>query len=191
MPVDKFFDKHVLNAPVRDLKATLAALSDDPTAIAQMRAELVDHLKSKALSGASDEVGKFSQTGYNKALSLIPEQKLSLLFNKDEIAQLRTVGRVASYNQVQPAGATVNNSNTAAQMFNLLMKMAERVPFGKMALVQPAQSIINGGASKTALNAQIPVASMANQFVTPKQQRVINALLAPAAVAAAAPGTAR
>lgn len=184
MPVDKFFQTHVLNAPVRDLQATIKALNGQPEAVTAMRTQLVEHLKDKALSGASDEVGKFSQSGYNKALNAIPEEKLALLFNKDEIAQLRTVGRVASYNQVQPAGSTVNNSSTAAQLFNLLMKMAEKVPFGKAAVVQPAQALINSGTTKTALRADVPVNIIADPFVTPARQQQLVRLLAPALTAA-------
>ncbi len=191
MPVDKFFDKHVLNAPVQDLKTTIKALENSPEALQAMRSQMLQHLKAKALNGAADETATFSQSGYNRALGAIPEQKLKLLFSDDEIAKLRQVGRVASYNQASPAGNTINRSNTASQLFNLLMKTAEKVPFGKVAVVQPAQALISGNQVSKALNATVPVTTLSSPFITPaQQQRVVN-FLAPAAVSAFGPSFSR
>lgn len=75
---------------------------------------LLSHLKSKALNDSADEVGKFSQSAFNKALNAIGERKLNLFFAPEELAQLRANARVASYIQVQPVGSAVNNSNSGA-----------------------------------------------------------------------------
>lgn len=116
---DRFFQKHVVGATVDDLKKTADFLRQNPESFAQVRADIVGYLKNKALNGASDEVGKFSQSGFNKALNAFGRDKLGAFFTDAEVKQLQTVGRVASYMQVAPAGARVNSSNTAAHVANL------------------------------------------------------------------------
>ena len=93
-----------------------------------IRDAIVAHLKDKALGGAADEVGKFSQSAYNKALSQIGDKKLSLFFQPEEIETLKRVGRVASYTQVQPVGSAVNNSNSGALLLGRGLDMLRNVP---------------------------------------------------------------
>jgi hypothetical protein len=114
----------------------------------QIRDALVAHLKEKALSGAADEVGKFSQAAYNKALREIGDRKLALFFSPEEIAQLNSLGRVASYATVQPVGSAVNNSNSGALMVGKVLDglahVGRSIPvIGPMA-VQPVANGING-----------------------------------------------
>lgn len=116
---DKFFQKHVVGANVDDLKKTADFLRQNPEAFQQVRADILGFLKNRALNGASDEVGKFSQSGFNKAMNAFGRDKLAAFFSPAEVQQLQTVGRVASYMQVAPAGARVNSSNTAAHVMNL------------------------------------------------------------------------
>jgi hypothetical protein len=124
---------------------------DDARAVAQngnvqeVKNAIVAHLKEKALNGAADEVGKFSQSAFNKALREIGERKLSLFFSPEEIAQLNAVGRVASYAQVQPVGSAVNNSNSGALLlgkgYDALMNLANKVPVIGPNLVPPIRNI--------------------------------------------------
>lgn len=151
---DKFFQKHVVGGKAADLQQTADFLKQSPEAFQQVRNDILGYLKSKALNGASDEVGKFSQSGFNKAMSQFGKDKLAAFFSPDEIANLQRIGRVASYEQVQPPGSRYNNSGTAAQGANLLMKYA-----GNAASV--ARSAVNALAAHAnvnkALNAQVPV----------------------------------
>ncbi|NOV28007.1 hypothetical protein E5S69_31470 [Cupriavidus necator] len=152
---DKFFQKYVLNAPVADVKAMFDVAPGQASAV---RGQVVDFLKSKALNGASDEVGKFSQSGYNKALQSLGDEKLATMFTPQEIAQLKAIGRVASYIQSAPAGAAVNNSNTASAVMNLLSQMSGTV--GKFPLVNLARDSVNQFRNEravgNALAAQVP-----------------------------------
>lgn len=110
-----------------------------------IRDAIVAHLKDKALNGASDEVGKFSQSAYNKALRDIGDRKLELFFSPEELQQLRAVGRVASYAQNQPVGSAVNNSNSGALLlgrgYDLLKGAAGKIPFGQAAILDPLKNI--------------------------------------------------
>lgn len=100
-----------------------------PQGIAPIKNALLAHLKSKALNGARDDVGNFSQSAFNKELEKIGVEKLRVFFTPEEIAQLQANGRVASYMQVQPAGSAVNNSNTGALLLGKGLDFLEMTPF--------------------------------------------------------------
>lgn len=106
---------------------------------------VLSSLKEKALGGQPDEVGKFSQSAFNKALNQLGERKLSLLFTPEELTAIRANARVASYMQAQPVGSAVNNSNSGALMlgqgYDWLNAVASKVPFGKSVIVDPLRSI--------------------------------------------------
>lgn len=106
---------------------------------------ILSHLKDKALNSAADEVGKFSQSAYNKALKGIGDQKLALFFTPEEIATLKATGRVASYMQVQPVGSAVNNSNSGALLlgkgYDALKGLVSKVPLGQAFVIDPLRNI--------------------------------------------------
>jgi hypothetical protein len=95
----------------------------------EIKNALVAYLKEKALNQSADEVGKFSQSAYNKAFQdLARSGKLDLFFSREEITQLEQLGRVASYAQVQPVGAAVNNSNSGALMLGRGLDVLNQIP---------------------------------------------------------------
>lgn len=155
MTPDKFFQKHVLGSTARDFDAMLRLVPDQANTI---RTQTLDFIKSKALGGASDEVGKFSQSAYNKALKQIGDTKLLSMFEPQEVAALKSVGRVASYIQAQPAGSAVNNSGTASAVMNLLGQMNGRVGSlpGVNILRNSARQFLDERAAGAALGGQIP-----------------------------------
>lgn len=142
------------------------AIKDSPEALQAVRGQILAHLKSKATSGKPDEAMTFSQSGYNNALSSIGERKLRMFFTKPEIDQMKAVGRVAMYEQIQPSGSAVNNSNTAAMavanIFDWIAgnKMVNALPFGQAAISGPANSI------STTLQAS-GVANVPNALIAP------------------------
>jgi hypothetical protein len=137
---DKFVQQFVINGTLDDARAVA-----QNAPVAEVKNAILAHLKEKALSGAADEVGKFSQAGFNKAINQIGERKLALYFSPEELAQLRAVGRVASYAQVQPVGSAVNNSNSGALMlgkgYDALKGLLDMVPGGQTFLTQPLRNI--------------------------------------------------
>jgi hypothetical protein len=143
---DQFVQKFVLSpsASRDDVEALAREVKRSPQALESMKSAIVGHLKDKALNGAADEVGKFSQSAYNKALDAL-ERKLPLFFNREEIAQLQAAGRVASYMQVQPVGSAVNNSNSGAMVLGRTLDAASGLsrflPFGQSAFADPLKSI--------------------------------------------------
>ncbi|MBC7603871.1 MAG: hypothetical protein H7255_14585 [Ramlibacter sp.] len=140
MEPDKFVQRFVVNGSVADARSVA-----QNAPVAEVKDAILAHLKSKAIGGASDEVGKFSQSSFNKALSELGDRKLALFFSPEEIGRLRALGRVSSYAQVQPVGSAVNNSNSGALMlgksYDALMGLANKVPgFGPL-VVPPIKNI--------------------------------------------------
>lgn len=123
MEPDKFVQKFVLNGSLSDAQAVAKNAPQ-----AGVKDAIMAHLKDKALSGAADEVGKFSQSAFNKALNQIGDRKLAVFFSPEELTQLRTIGRVASYTQTQPVGSAVNNSNSGALLLGRGLDLLNKMP---------------------------------------------------------------
>lgn len=120
---DKFVENFVIRGSVADASAVARNAPAE-----EVKTAILSHLKDKALNGAADEVGKFSQSAYNKALNQIGDRKLALFFTPEEVNQLRTVGRVASYMQNQPVGSAVNNSNSGALLLGKGLDVLNSIP---------------------------------------------------------------
>lgn len=113
---DRFIQQYITGnqSTAADWRRLATSLRGDPGAREAVRGSVIEHLRSKALGGAADDVGRFDHGRFNQALNAIGAAKLRSFFDPQEIEQLQAVGRVASYLQAQPVGAAVNNSNTAA-----------------------------------------------------------------------------
>lgn len=147
---DNFIKKFVINGTVADAEAL--AKNGDPTA---NKAAILSHLKSSALNGASDEVGKFGASAFNKALSAIGDRKLAAFgFTPDEIQHLHQIGRAGSYMLFQGAGTAVNNSNSGAMIIgkalDALMGASAYVPFAREMMQARLTGIQQGAAQRVA-----------------------------------------
>ena len=168
---DKFVSKFIVgsgdDASVSSLTALRDAIKFSPDASAAVRGQIAAHLKTKALGVAQDEVGNFSQSGYNKALTQIGERKLALFFSPEEVAKLKAIGRVASYEQFQPRGSAVNNSNsgalTLAGFFDRLgnSPLLSKIPVVGPLTQEPIRNISIGIRAKQATN--VPAGLLVNQ----------------------------
>jgi hypothetical protein len=167
---DKFVENFVVRGSVADASAVAR---NAPTE--EVKNAILAHLKEKSLGGAADEVGKFSQSAYNKALNQIGDRKLSLFFSPEELNQLRTVGRVASYMQNQPVGSAVNNSNSGALLLGKGIDLLNKLPGGQTFLGQPLQNI-NVSIQQRAAQNVLP-----GLLATQPRQPMASGLLAPAA----------
>lgn len=173
---DKFVQQFIVGAG-KDSSVTGVAqlkhsIKSNPVAMQAVREQIAAHLKSRALSSAEDEVGRFSQAGYNKALNAIGERKLRLFFSQPEIDKMKALARVASYEQFQPAGSAVNNSNTAGAAGALLERVfsqsvLSKIPFGQAAIGDPLQNISVGLKAGRALD--VPRSLTVPQLARPRQ----------------------
>jgi hypothetical protein len=167
---DDFVQKFVIRGTVADASALA---QNAPTA--EVKNAILAHLKEKALNGDADEVGKFSQSAYNKALNQIGDRKLSLFFSPEELQQVRMLGRVASYMQNQPVGSAVNNSNSGALLLGKGIDVLNKIPvLGPMA--GPALQNINVSLQQRAAQNVLP-----GLLAAQPRQPMSSGLLAPAA----------
>lgn len=158
---DKFVQQFIVgngtNANTMDLAMLKKAVKSNPEALTAIKEQITAHLKGKALNGAEDEVGSFSQSAYNKALKAIGERKLEMFFSPEEVNQLKAIGRVASYEQFQPRGSAVNNSNTAGTAISALLdrignsSLLSKIPLGS-SLATPINNIAIGMKATQSLN---------------------------------------
>lgn len=159
---DKFVNDFIIGkgkgASVMSVARLKNAVRDSSDAQSAIREQIAAYLKSQAKSGAADELANFSQSGYDKALRNIGDRKLALFFPPEQVNQLKALGRVASYEQVQPVGTAVNNSNTASTLGGMIDRIASssllgKIPFGKQAVGEPLQNIMLSAQAKNSLNA--------------------------------------
>jgi hypothetical protein len=164
---DNFIKQFVINGTVKDARDLAANAPIEP-----IKNALVAHLKEKALNGAADEVGKFSQSAFNKALKDLGP-KLDIFFTKSEIDQLSSMGRAASYMQHQPVGSAVNNSNSGALLFGRGMDLLDKIPMAGPWIAPPIRNIQVSMGNRAAQN-------VAQSLLQKQpQQPFINGLLAP------------
>lgn len=157
---DKFVQQFIVGAGkdasfsgVAQLKHSIKA---NPVAMQSVRDQILGHLKSKALGGMPDETGNFGSAAYVKALEAIGERKLRLFFQPSEIQKMQALGRVARYEQFQPAGGAVNNSNTAGAVGGLFERYLGNIPvagpLARQYLAEPVQNIRVGMQSGRSLD---------------------------------------
>lgn len=154
---DKFVQQFIIGngtkSNVMDVAMLKKNIKGDQQATDAIRGQILAHLKNKGVNGAADEVANFSPSGYNKALADIGDRKLNMFFDPSEVEQMKRIGRVASYENVQPKGSAVNNSNTAAALFTHLVDgIGKYIPFGEAIVAKPAQNIATSIASRNATN---------------------------------------
>lgn len=117
---------YIIGGTAREAEDVISQVG--PQNIGPIKDAVLNHLKEKAINKASDEVGKFSQSAFNKALRDIGDEKLALLFSQEELRALRVNGRVAALMQVQPVGSAVNNSNSGSMLLGRGIDWLNKVP---------------------------------------------------------------
>lgn len=143
-PDSRFFNKYLMGTAASKVAPTLElAEKASPGITNQVQSTAIGLLKKKALSGAADENGLFSQAAYNKALNdpfsrPIYEQIFSS--SPEILGHLDRIGRVSSNVLAFPKGSAVNTSNTAGELANIIEEpgMSRRL----MDMVMPARAKI-------------------------------------------------
>jgi hypothetical protein len=153
---DKFVEKFITGggkeASLQSLKNLRTLVQNDPEALATIRAQIAAHLKSRAVGGAEDDVANFTYSGFNRALKAIGREKLALFFSREEIAQIEAVRRVAGFENFQPRGSAVNNSNTGAVVTSNALDFLDRVANRTPVVGSTIQGLIRGAQQTNVLN---------------------------------------
>jgi hypothetical protein len=135
------------------LTALISDLKRQPELLNEAKGQVIDYLKNKALSGQTDEYGKFSQAGLKNGINSIGEKRLELLFTPAEREEIKRIQRVAASIMVRPAGGSVNESHTSQAIANLLTRLSNiKVPYLKELAVDPIMRFKMQGKVNQALN---------------------------------------
>jgi len=184
---DKFVQQFIVGngskASVMGVAQMKNSIKGSPDAMQAVREQILGHLKSKALNGMPEETGNFGSKAYVDALGAIGDRKLRLFFQQEEINQMKALGRVARYEQFQPAGSAVNNSNSSGTFGAFMLDRIANSPLlSKVPVlgpsVQPAvQNILVGKQAGRALS--VPDILAGQRRAIPASQRGL--MLSPAA----------
>lgn len=159
---DKFVQQFIIGkgpkSNVMDVAKLKSSIKKDPDAMQAVREQIAADLKRAAKGDKPDEIVNFSSSAYNTRINAIGERKLALFFKPDEIAKLKAVGRVGLYEQAQPVGSAVNNSNTAGAMSSIIDRIIGssvigKIPLGKEVIAEPLQNIVLGSQVRNTLSA--------------------------------------
>lgn len=123
---DRIAKSYIIGGTAREAADVVQQVG--PGNIGPIKDAILNHLKKQAVSGAEDEVAKFSQSAFNKALRDMGQEKLSLFFSPEELKALSTNGRVAALMQSQPVGSAVNNSNSGALLLGRGLDALNKMP---------------------------------------------------------------
>lgn len=148
---------------------------------AQALRQYVARVLRDAATNSTDDITKFSNDAYRRALRDIGDEKLAALFSREELDQLKAIGDAGKYMQAQPTGSAVNNSNSGALVLgrglDLLDKVAGSIPLGGRDILK---GYIQGAQQTQVLRPQNALV----QLAAPKEQPLLaNPLLAASVVA--------
>lgn len=183
---DDFVKRFVINGKVNDVQGMGKLLASvDKDAYNQARSQLGADLQRAAFGENMAGDKGFAQERFNKRLRELGTDKLAAFFSPEEIANLKTLGRVGSYITSQPAGSAVNNSNTGSALFNLATKMPGGGMLGNVAsgINAVTRSVKNAATAKNALAAEVPVSAA---DITPQQANILAMILGGGAIGAGA-----
>jgi hypothetical protein len=140
-----FIQSAVLRSKNKDFAKTME-LFDDPTAKQHLRAGALDII----IKDATDASGNFKPAKFAKVIeNLDVNKKLDVLFG-EEAQTLRKIAKTGQLIEARPAGAFVNESNTAVSLAAQYgKKLAEQTPIvGRF--VEPARQLMAERAAKKA-----------------------------------------
>lgn len=141
-----FIQSAILRSKNKDFAKTME-LFDDPIAQQNLRAGTLDII----IKDSTDASGKFKPATFAKAIeNLDVNNKLTALFGEDA-EMLRKIARTGQLVEARPAGAFVNESNTATALAAQYgKKLAEQIPVvGRF--VEPARQVLSERAGKKAV----------------------------------------
>lgn len=163
VPADDFVRKFIINGDALELRGMAKLLKDHaPDAYQQARAQIGAELRRAGFGENIAGDKPFSQERFNAKLRQMGTARLQAFFTPDEIATMRTAGRVGAYMESPPAGSAVNYSNTGSAVVNAAQSAAPGI-IGKAigAARWAAKAAGNDAAVKRAMRADVPVSGAA------------------------------
>lgn len=180
---DAFVRNYIINGKVDEVNRLAKLLkTQSPEAFNEARAQIGDKITRAAFGEnvAGDKLAAPERLA--RELRNIGTDKLAAFYSPEEIAQFKTLSRVAAYINSAPSSAPVNTSNN----IGAITRLSAHIP-GIPASVSIAHALRNtvgnAGAVKAGVNAQVP---MTRAPLTPEQSAQLARLLTFSGVGAGA-----
>ena len=114
---DNMIQRYVTNGDTESVQNLANLLRQHaPDQFQQMRSQLVQSLQNAAY-GTGEQ---FRPNQFTQRMAQFGTDKLAAFFSPEEIAQLKTIGRVGSYMRTSPSAASVNYSNSLTGLLGSL-----------------------------------------------------------------------
>jgi len=175
VPPDDFVRKFIINGDALELRGMAKLLKEHaPEAYQQARAQVGAELRRAGFGENIAGDKPFSQERFNAKLRQMGTARLQAFFTPDEIATLRTAGRVGAYMESPPAGSAVNFSNSGSAVANVAQAAAPGI-LGQIVggARWAARAAGNNAAVGKAMRADVPRTAGG----TPARSRRLNELL--------------
>ena len=171
---DDFVQRAIMSGKVDDIRQLRATLVRQGGAEGQeawdaLRVQTVEHLRDRAVTRS----GEFSPAGYGRALDQLGDDRLAVLFNAEEIAALRQIGRAAEGLFSTPVSGGIpvgNRSGSAATFMDMASGAAGPIGrlFGPILSHIKGESVVRKALSGSPVPPQSPFnISMSNSIVNP------------------------
>jgi hypothetical protein len=119
------FGSTLMSSNLNTVRDTWAKMSPDSQAA--IRSQVLDTLKNKAFSGASEAAGKSAnQATFNNYISdPSTAEKLRTILGNEQFQTVKRLGLMLESAHMQPAGSAVNNSKTGGAMIGTALKLGQ------------------------------------------------------------------
>lgn len=166
---DSFVKNFLVSGKTQDVNKLAGLLqSESPQAMDLARAQIGEYLQTAAYGVNPAGDAPFSAAAYTKALKNLGTNKLQAFFSPDEIANMKTIGRVGAYIHSIPNAAAVSTSSSGVPVTNALLSMiTSRVP-GVNALASIGKAVKTAAQreslAKAALAGEVPIEYLPRGF---------------------------
>jgi len=180
---DDFVQRFLVNGKTNDVKALADVFrQENPGALREMREQVGGQLVRAAFGENPAGDALFQPNRYAKLLRDLGDEKLAAMFTRDEVWQMKALGRVGAYVNSTPAAASVNFSNNAGWALSAFSKVPG-VPSTLSLLSAGHKVLANRRTVSDAMAAEIPNRAAE---LTPQSYKRVAALLGPASFGAGA-----
>jgi hypothetical protein len=164
---EDFTRRFLINGKVEDVTRMAKVLTPDMRA--EARRQFGAAMDRAAFGEDAANSNGVAQESFNKFLrSPGMRQKLAVFFSGPEIEEFYRIGRVAAYRNSFPDNSTVNTSNTASAVMNLIT----RIP-GMPAGIGLIQSAKTAAKNQMAVNSSMAASAEAPAGLTPRQLELL------------------
>lgn len=167
-----FTRRFLINGKAEDVAGLAKIMPDD--AKQEARKQLGAALERAAFGQNTTGDGGFAQKSFSTFINQPGmKQKLGAFFNPQEMQEIERISRVGAYITSFPANNTVNTSNTAGAMMNLLSR-TPGVPAG-LSMLSAAKNAVQSKSTVNSAMAANPAQSPTS--ITPEQSKLLARVL--------------